>query len=145
MFPNLLSIGPFSIHTYGLFVAIGLFAGLMTTVRIGKTEGIAAQRIMDMGFIMILSALLGSRSMYVLMNLSRYCKNPLDVLRIWQGGLVFQAGLFSPLQRCYGTRDNTAFLCGKSGIFGLRRLQLARESVVSAVLWPGAASERRPI
>jgi phosphatidylglycerol:prolipoprotein diacylglycerol transferase len=93
MFPNLLSIGPFSIHTYGLFVAIGLFAGLMITVRIGKTEGIAAQRIMDMGFIMILSTLLGSRSMYVLMNLSRYCENPLDVLRIWQGGLVFSGGV----------------------------------------------------
>jgi phosphatidylglycerol:prolipoprotein diacylglycerol transferase len=93
MFPNLLSIGPFSLYTYGLFVAAGIFAGLMITVKIGKTEGIAAQQIMDMGVIMILSALLGSRAMYVLMNLSRYRENPLDVLRIWQGGLVFSGGV----------------------------------------------------
>jgi phosphatidylglycerol:prolipoprotein diacylglycerol transferase len=93
MFPNLLSIGPLTIYTYGLFLAMGFFVSLLITIKIGKREGIATQQIMDMGFIVILSALIGSRSMYVVMNLSHYLDNPLDILKIWQGGLVFSGGV----------------------------------------------------
>ena len=44
MFPNLFTIGPFTVHTYGLFVAIGLFAGLIVTMRIAKPEGILNEK-----------------------------------------------------------------------------------------------------
>jgi phosphatidylglycerol:prolipoprotein diacylglycerol transferase len=48
---------------------------------------------MDMSFVMILWAVVGSRVMYVLINFSYYKEHPLDVLKIWQGGLVFSGGL----------------------------------------------------
>lgn len=93
MFPDLFSIGAFTIHTYGLFVAMGFFAGLIVAVRIGKSEGMGAQQIMDMGFVIILSAIIASRVTYVLMNISYYARQPLDIFRIWQGGLVFSGGV----------------------------------------------------
>ncbi len=93
MFPDLFSIGPFTIHTYGLFVAIGFLTGLMVTVRIAKSEGINAQQVMDMGFVIILAAIIGSRLMYVLIHASHYIRNPLDIFKIWQGGLVFSGGI----------------------------------------------------
>ena len=42
---------------------------------------------------MILAAIVGSRFMYVFMNLSYYLKRPMDILKIWQGGLVFSGGI----------------------------------------------------
>lgn len=93
MFPDLFSIGPFTLHTYGLFVATGFLVGLMLTIKIGKAEGISAQQTMDIGFLMIVAAIVGSRALYVLMNPFYYVERPLDALKIWQGGLVFSGGI----------------------------------------------------
>ncbi len=93
MYPDLLTIGPITLHTYGMFVAIGFFVGLMVTAKLGKAEGFNPQQIMDMGFIIILSAIIGSRAMYVLLNASYYTRSPLDILKIWEGGLVFSGGV----------------------------------------------------
>ena len=57
MFPDLFSIGPVTLHTYGLFVAVGFLVGLMVTMRIGRAEGITPQQIMDIGFLMIVAAI----------------------------------------------------------------------------------------
>jgi phosphatidylglycerol:prolipoprotein diacylglycerol transferase len=93
MFPDLLSIGPLTIHTYGLFVATGFFLGLLVTLKLGKSQNIGAPRILDMGFIMILAAIIGSRGMYVIMNLPYYIEHTTDIFRIWRGGLVFSGGI----------------------------------------------------
>jgi len=65
----------------------------MITVRLGKAEDISPQQVMDMVFVIVLSAIIGSRVMYVLMNASYYTRAPLDILKIWQGGLVFSGGV----------------------------------------------------
>ena len=93
MFPDLFSIGPFTLHTYGLFVATGFFVGLMVTVKLGKSEGIKPQQTMDLGFLIILAAIIGSRILYVLINISYFIERPLDIFKIWQGGLVFSGGV----------------------------------------------------
>ncbi|MGD2125838.1 MAG: prolipoprotein diacylglyceryl transferase [Desulfobacteraceae bacterium] len=93
MFPDLFSIGPLTVHTYGFFVAVGFTAALLLTIKIGKAEGMKAQQVMDMAFIMILWAIIGSRLMYVLINLDYYKNHFLDIFKVWQGGLVFSGGL----------------------------------------------------
>jgi phosphatidylglycerol:prolipoprotein diacylglycerol transferase len=93
MYPDLFSIGPVTLHSYGLFVAMGFFVGLLVTKRLGDAAGISREQVMDMGFVIILSAIIGSRVMYVLMNTSYYTRNPLDMFKIWQGGLVFSGGV----------------------------------------------------
>ncbi len=93
MYPDLFSIGPFALHTYGLLVATGFLIGLLVTVKIGKSEGIKPQQTMDMGFLIILAAIIGSRLMYVLLNVSYYIERPMDMFKIWQGGGVFLGGV----------------------------------------------------
>lgn len=95
MYPDLFSIGPLTLHTYGLFVAIGFTAALLVTVKIAKNYGIRAHQVVDMGFIMILSAVIGSRIMYILFNLSFYLKQPIDIFKVWEGGLVFSGGIIA--------------------------------------------------
>jgi len=93
MYPTLLTLGPLNIHTYGLFIAIGFIIGLLVAMHIGKSEGFYSGQVLDMGFIVILCAIIGSRLAYVLLNISYYVEHPLDIFKMWQGGLVFSGGL----------------------------------------------------
>ena len=97
MFPDLISIGPFTLHSYGLLVATGFLAALFVTLKIGKREGYTSQQIMDMGFLMILGGVIGSRILYILINFGYYLEHPLDAVKIWQGGLVFSGGILGAL------------------------------------------------
>lgn len=93
MFPDLISIGPVTIHTYGFFVALGFAVGIVTAIKVGKLLGVPSQQVMDMAFVMIVWAIVGSRLFYVLINFSYYKAKPLDIVKLWQGGLVFSGGL----------------------------------------------------
>jgi phosphatidylglycerol:prolipoprotein diacylglycerol transferase len=48
---------------------------------------------MDLFFYTVLAAFLGSRILYVLINLDVFCQDPLQAFKIWEGGLVFYGGL----------------------------------------------------
>ena len=107
MHPDLINIGPLTIHTYGFFVALGFITALLVTIRLGKAEGFDAQKILDMGFIMILGGIIGSRITYALMNFSYYVQYPLHFFKIWEGGLVFSGGLiFVALIMIWYSRKN---------------------------------------
>ncbi len=95
MHPDLFSIGPLTLHTYGLFVAIGFISALLVTVKIAKTSGLNAHQVTDLGFVMILWTVIGSRLMYVLFNASFYLAHPLHIFKVWEGGLVFSGGLLA--------------------------------------------------
>jgi phosphatidylglycerol:prolipoprotein diacylglycerol transferase len=48
---------------------------------------------MDLGFYILLAAIIGSRLFFVLVNAGHYASHPLDILKIWEGGLVFYGGV----------------------------------------------------
>jgi phosphatidylglycerol:prolipoprotein diacylglycerol transferase len=93
MHPELFKIGPLTIHTYGVLVAAGFLLGLGLAVKQARKEGIPSEKIVDLGFYVLLSALIGSRLLFVLINASHYMKNPLEIFKIWEGGLVFYGGV----------------------------------------------------
>ena len=95
MLPDLLSIGPITIHTYGLCIAIGFIIGALVTVRIGRQYNMTSQQVMDMGFVLVICGMIGTRVAYILINISYYRENPLDMFKLWQGGLVFSGGLIA--------------------------------------------------
>jgi phosphatidylglycerol:prolipoprotein diacylglycerol transferase len=95
MFPDLFSLGPVTIHTYGVFAATGFFFAMIVTWKIAEPEGITLQHIVDMGLIIILSAIIGSRLLHVLLNMSYYIHEPVAIFKIWQGGLVFSGGIIA--------------------------------------------------
>ncbi len=97
MHPVLIRIGPLAIHTYGVLVASGFLLGLALAVRQAMKEGISPERIIDIGFYVILSAIAGSRLFFVAINAGHYIQHPLDIFKIWEGGLVFYGGLISAL------------------------------------------------
>ncbi|EFK06757.1 prolipoprotein diacylglyceryl transferase [delta proteobacterium NaphS2] len=93
--PDLLSVGPITFHTYGLFAAAGFVAGLVLTLKIGRSSGIGGHLLAEMAVYMIPAAIAGSRALYVMMNFGYFSDHLSDILKIWQGGLVFQGGLIA--------------------------------------------------
>ncbi len=93
MHPILIAIGKFRIYTYGFMVAMGVLVGTVLARRQAKREGIDPDKILDITFYVLVSALIGSRLLFVLMNLQEYAHAPLNALKIWDGGLVFYGGL----------------------------------------------------
>jgi phosphatidylglycerol:prolipoprotein diacylglycerol transferase len=87
------TIGPIPIRLYGLMIGIGFLLGIWLASRQAKKEGIDADRVLDMGVYLLLAAIVGSRLLYVLVNLREFEARPLDVFAIWKGGLVFYGGL----------------------------------------------------
>lgn len=93
MHPVLIKFGPVTIHTYGFFVALGFLLGLLLAVKEAKRQGISQNKIIDLGFYILLASILGSRLFFIMSNASYYLKNPLDIFKIWEGGLVFYGGV----------------------------------------------------
>ena len=93
--PDLFSFGPITFPTYGLFAAAGFVAGLLLTLRIGRSLGIGGHPIAEMAVYMIPAAIAGSRALYVMMNFGYFGDHLSDILKIWQGGLAFQGGIIA--------------------------------------------------
>ncbi|MFA7074791.1 MAG: prolipoprotein diacylglyceryl transferase [Endomicrobiaceae bacterium] len=97
MHPILFTIGNFTIYSYGLLVAIGFFAGMQYMVKHSSEVPVKKQQLYDFLFYLILFGILGARFLYVLTNFDFFVKHPLDIVKLWQGGLVFYGGFLSVL------------------------------------------------
>jgi phosphatidylglycerol:prolipoprotein diacylglycerol transferase len=97
MFPVLLKIGSLSIFTYGFFIAIGFLAGIFLAVKEAKRLGEDHEKIMDLCFYVLIAAILGSRLFYVATSPEMFMNNPVEILKIWNGGLVFYGGFIAAL------------------------------------------------
>ncbi|MBI4197474.1 MAG: prolipoprotein diacylglyceryl transferase [Deltaproteobacteria bacterium] len=115
MFPVLFEIpilGGVRIYTYGLLVALAFLAGIGWSTREGRLAGFPKEKILDLSFYLILGALIGSRILYIFVEWRRYLQNPLDILKIWEGGLVFYGGFVGAVLSAilYGRRYQISFL-----------------------------------
>ncbi|MEW6353700.1 MAG: prolipoprotein diacylglyceryl transferase [Pseudomonadota bacterium] len=112
--PVALRIGPLSIHWYGLMYLIG-FAGAWWLGRVRARRpgsGWNPEQIGDLIFYGAIGAVLGGRLGYILFyDLPSYLEAPLNILKIWQGGMSFHGGLIGVLVAMwwYGRKFNKSF------------------------------------
>ncbi len=95
MYPVLFSFGSVGLYTYGLFIAIGLFTAIGVSKKLAAPHGIPPETVTDIFFVILISAILGARILYVLINFESYQDNLLEIFKIWNGGLVFFGGFIS--------------------------------------------------
>ena len=90
-----LYLGPLPITWYGVMVALGFLAGLWTASRRGLTSGVAAEKIIDLGPWLILGAIFGARTLYVISYWREsFADRPIgEIFMVWNGGLVYYGGL----------------------------------------------------
>ena len=97
MHPILLDLGRFKLYTYGFFVAMGFLAAVWFSKRNARFYDIQDQVISDVFFVILLSSIAGARILYVLINLDDFQNNLLEILKIWNGGLVFFGGFIAAI------------------------------------------------
>ncbi len=97
MHPILFKLGPIPIHSYGVALALAFLAAAFLARRRAFALGGNGDDILDLCVWLIVSGLIGGRLLFVLLNLEYYRENPIDTLKLWQGGLVWYGGLITAL------------------------------------------------
>ena len=96
MYPKILEVGPITIHTYGLLLAIAFIAGIWVASRNAGRNGISADSIWNMGLLIIFSALVGSKIILFFSDYGHYSQNPREIFslstlrssEVYYGGLL---------------------------------------------------------
>ncbi|WP_018955095.1 prolipoprotein diacylglyceryl transferase [Thioalkalivibrio sulfidiphilus] len=98
--PVAISLGPLSIHWYGLMYLVG-FAGFWWVGRIHARKPwspVKPEQVGDMLFYGVIGIIVGGRLGYILFyNFDAWLADPAMLLRVWQGGMSFHGGLIGAL------------------------------------------------
>jgi phosphatidylglycerol:prolipoprotein diacylglycerol transferase len=98
-FPNIdpvfLHLGPVQLRWYGLMYMISFVVGYFVLKRLASLKNLplTTNDLYDLLFYLILGVMVGGRVGYVLFyDLGSYIQHPIDILKIWQGGMSFHGG-----------------------------------------------------
>lgn len=97
MYPELLSVGPVTIYSYGLLLAASFMIGLQLARSRARRSGLDAHHVLDLSILVIVAALLGAKLMLLLVDFVEFQRMPADVLSLARSGGVFYGGLLLAL------------------------------------------------
>ena len=87
--PTIFSLGPISVRWYGLLFAMSFVVGYFIMLRIFRKENIPEPLLDQLSMYMLIATVVGARLGHVLFyEPASYLAHPLDILKIWQGGLA---------------------------------------------------------
>jgi phosphatidylglycerol---prolipoprotein diacylglyceryl transferase len=89
------TLGPFTLHTYGVLLAIAFLAGLWIAARQARREGLDAGRITDMAVWVLIAGLAGAKLLLVAVDWRYFTHHLRDLVSVFQSGGVFYGGLIA--------------------------------------------------
>lgn len=101
MYRILFTIGSFPIYTYGVMMALALVTGILFAMKEAKRIGENPERILDIGFFVVLGTIIGGRLGYVIFHLDYYLRKPIEISYFRQGGLSFLGGFLVAYFLCW--------------------------------------------
>src|SRR6476659_626940 len=93
MYPRLLELGPVTVYTYGVLLAAAYLLGLKLAMSRAKARGLDANRVLDLGIYIIISALIGAKLLLLITDVRAFTSNPRELLTLARSGGVFYGGL----------------------------------------------------
>lgn len=88
-----INIGSFSIHLYGVVIALGLMLAVIYGCRRCKEFGLKTEDLTDGVLFIVPFAVLCARLYYCIFEWDVYKNNPIEILYIWNGGLAIYGGV----------------------------------------------------
>jgi phosphatidylglycerol:prolipoprotein diacylglycerol transferase len=82
-------------HTYGFLIAIGFLCGIAMVRKLSVKSGMDPDLNADLAFWLLFYGFVGARILFIITRLEFFLANPLDMLKVWEGGLVFFGGLIA--------------------------------------------------
>jgi phosphatidylglycerol:prolipoprotein diacylglycerol transferase len=100
--PIALSVGPLAIHWYGLMYLMAfaqfLLLGRLRLKQAGVDSSWTYRTIEDLLFAGVVGVILGGRLGYIIFYMpAHYLAHPLDILKVWEGGMSFHGGFIGVL------------------------------------------------
>src|SRR4026209_2713015 len=93
MYPRLFELGPVTVYTYGVLLAAAYLLGLKLAMVRAKARGLDANRVLDLGIYIIISALIGAKLLLFLTDAETFVQNPRELLTLARSGGVSYGGL----------------------------------------------------
>src|SRR6267143_1434485 len=93
MYPRLFELGPITVYTYGVLLAAAYLFGLKLAMVRAKARGLDANRVLDLGIYIIISALIGAKLLLLVTDFRTFTANPRELLTLARSGGVFYGGL----------------------------------------------------
>ena len=87
-----INLGFVQIQVWGLMVALSLLTVLLLAYYQAKKKKLSAAVVLDLGFWVVLSAMLGGRFFYLVEDAAHYLNNPIEIFKIWEGGMSISGG-----------------------------------------------------
>src|SRR3989338_1435480 len=95
MFPTICTIGPLTIYSYGVMLAVAVVICSFLLSRDAQKLGIPKDVIYDFVFWVVLSGIIGARIFYIFLNWTFFVENPREIIMIQNGGLAWQGSLMA--------------------------------------------------
>ncbi|MEA3463740.1 MAG: prolipoprotein diacylglyceryl transferase [Patescibacteria group bacterium] len=95
--PFLISFGSIHIYWYGLFIVLGILLAILTALKLSSYYKIKKETIIDLAFYLIIGGIIGARIYHILLEWQYYSGHPLNIFKIWQGGLAIHGAIFAGL------------------------------------------------
>src|SRR6186713_2521480 len=93
MYPQLFELGPITVYTYGVLLAAAYLLGLKLAMARAKARGLDANRVLDLGIYIIISALIGAKLLLLVTDFRTFTSNPSELITLARSGGVFYGGL----------------------------------------------------
>jgi phosphatidylglycerol:prolipoprotein diacylglycerol transferase len=90
--PTLFEFHGVSLHMYGLLLAIAFLLGIQLFVARGRARALPEEPLHTLSLWLLVLAIVGGRTFFVLTHWSDYAADPLAIFRLWEGGLILYGG-----------------------------------------------------
>ncbi|UOQ55114.1 prolipoprotein diacylglyceryl transferase [Hymenobacter cellulosivorans] len=108
--PIIAQIGPLTLRWYGLLFMSGFVVGTFVLSHIYKSEGVRPSWVDVITIYMLVGTIVGARLGHCLFyDPKYYLANPLDILKIWEGGLASHGATIGILLACWLFARNNKF------------------------------------
>ena len=92
---TIITIGNFELKWYSFLLLIAFTLGSFLIYINSKKYNLDKNKIIDLIFYLILFSVIGARIYYVIFNIGYYIKYPIEIIKVWEGGLAIHGGIIA--------------------------------------------------
>lgn len=91
MYNDILTIGPVTIHGYGLMIGIGILVAFLVAGKRAKNRGLSEDSVYSLGLCAVLFGMLGAKILFCIVNFKEFLANPRSFFSL--NGFVVYGGI----------------------------------------------------
>jgi phosphatidylglycerol:prolipoprotein diacylglycerol transferase len=120
-----IEIGSITITWYSICILVGVILATILINSEAEYNDITPPFATNLVFWCMIFGIIGARAYYVLFNLDYYMNNPINIIKIWEGGLAIHGGIIAGL-------ITLLIYCKKYRVNALKMLDIAAPAVLLA-------------